>query len=255
MAIPGTWVLGGMVPSMAMTSLPAFYGLEKEATLELMDGKLGQAINENAEDLMRVKVLGPWMNLGFSHYFSTEAPLKSQEDLTGLRVRISGGTANAIRVRAFGGVANVVAWPDVPLALSTNVVDGMSSTFESIASAQLWDSGLTYALEDQQWFAQYVPMVSKHYWDDLSKEHQQAMLGAWSEVIDGARSLAAEAQSDARKKVSEQGIEIVAPSQEELAQWRQKLMPYQDQLVSELNIDPEMVEMAMQSLREAGHAK
>jgi len=254
MAIPGTWVLDGMVPAMAMTSLPAFYGLTEQAAVELMDGELGNAISANAEERMRVKVLGPWMNLGFSHFYSTRKPLETHEDLGGLRIRISGGTANAKRVEGLGGVPNLIAWPDVPLGLSTDVVDAISSTHESIASAQLWDSGLRYSFEDNQWFGQYVPMVSQVFWNNLSEEHREAMTEAWAETIGQTREMAAEAQRKARGTLEENGIKIVSASQEELARVREELMALQGGLVAEMNIEPELVEMAMEEVRARGLA-
>jgi C4-dicarboxylate-binding protein DctP len=245
MAIPGTWVLDGIVPAMAITSLPVFYGLPEETAIELMDGELGQAINASAEERLRVKVLGPWMNLGFSHFYSTRKPLNKHEDLAGLRIRVQGGTANAKRVEGLGGIPNLIAWPDVPLALSTDVVDAVSSTHESIASAKLWDSGLRYCFEDNQWFGQYVPLVSRSFWDNLSPEHRQATTEAWAEVIGQAREMAAEAQRKARQTLRENGITIVTASQEDLARVRGELMKLQDEIVAEMKIEPELVAKAV----------
>jgi len=249
MAIPGTWVLDGMVPSFAITSLPIFYGRPEEATLALMDGALGKAINQRAEEQMRIKVLGPWMNLGFSHFYSTSKPLKTHADLKGLKIRVSGGTANAARVSSLGGIPNVIPWPDVPLALSSSVVDAVSSTHESIASAKLWDSGLSYAFEDKQWFGQYVPMVSGRFWTSLSPELQTAMTEAWAETIDETRAMAAEAQNRARETLIENGIKIETASDEALAEERKKMMATQDDIVSEIGIDTDLVEMAVQEMQ------
>jgi TRAP-type C4-dicarboxylate transport system substrate-binding protein len=254
MAVPGTWVLDGMEPSLALTSLPMFYGIDEAATLELMDGEIGQEINERTEDRLRVKVLGPWMNLGFSHFYSTNTPLRSHDDLKGLKIRISGGTANAKRAEGLGGIPNVIAWPDVPLALSSSVVDAVSSTHESIASAKLWDAGLKYALEDRQWFGQYVPMISAQFWEKLSPEVQDAILETWNETIPEARSMAADAQSAARQTLIDNGIEITTASDEELAEARKTLMGLQDGLVQEMKIDPELVDMARQEMQERGLA-
>lgn len=254
MAVPGTWVLDGMEPSLALTSLPMFYGIDEAATLELMDGEIGREINERTEDRLRVKVLGPWMNLGFSHFYSTNTPLRSHDDLKGLKIRISGGTANAKRAEGLGGIPNVIAWPDVPLALSSSVVDAISSTHESIASAKLWDAGLKYALEDRQWFGQYVPMISAQFWEKLSPEVQDAILETWNETIPQARSMAADAQSTARQTLIDNGIEITTASDEELAEARKTLMTLQDGLVQEMSIDPELVEMAQQEMQERGLA-
>lgn len=255
MAIPGTWVLDGMVPSVAITSLPMFYGIDEQATLELMDGEIGQEINSRVEDAICVKVLGPWMNLGFSHFYSTDKPLTSHEDLKGLKIRISGGTANAARAEGLGATPNVIPWPDVPLALSSGVVDAISSTHESIASAKLWDSGLRYSFEDQQWFGQYVPMVSCEFWEKQPEEVRTAMTEAWAETIDEARQMAADAQQKARQTLMDNGIEIATPSDEDLARVRQELLESQDSIAAEMGIEPELVEQALNELRSRGLAQ
>ena len=252
MAIPGTWVLDGTVPSFGLSSLPMFYGLPEEVTLELMDGEVGAKINATAEERLRVHIPGPWFNLGFSNYYSTGAPIETHADMQNLKVRISGGTANATRVEGFGGVPNMIAWPDVPLALSSNVVDAVSSTHESIVSAQLWDSGLTHAFEDKQWFSQYVPMISSRFWEDLDPEVQAAITEAWAETVPEERKMAADAQLRAREKLVSEGMGMTTPTDEALAEARRKLMPLQDGLVSEMEIDPELVAFTMEELKERG---
>lgn len=255
MAIPGTWVLDGLVPVMAMTSLPAFYGIDEQATLTLMDGELGKKINERTEERMRVKVLGPWMNLGFSHFYSVSKPLQSHEDLAGLKIRISGGTSNADRVSGLGGTPNLIPWPDVPLALSSGVVDAVSSTHESIASAKLWESGIRYAFEDNQWFGQYVPLISEKFWKGLDKDLQAAMTETWAETVPKARQMAAEAQAHAREQVASNGVKIVTASKEALRDKRLKLLETQDGIVKDMNIDTDLVDLAMKEIDRLGIVK
>ena len=252
MAVPGTWVLDGAVPSFGLSSLPMFYGLPEEVTLEIMDGEVGEKINAAAEDRLRVHIPGPWFNLGFSNYYSTGAPIETHADMENLKIRISGGTANAARVEGFGGVPNMIAWPDVPMALSSNVVDAVSSTHESIASAKLWDSGLKHAFEDKQWFGQYVPMISSAFWDKLDPETQAAITEAWAETVPEERKMAAEAQLDAREKLMAEGMDMTTPTDAELKEARKTLMPLQDKLVEEMQIDPELVAFTTEELRERG---
>ncbi|UEM19196.1 TRAP transporter substrate-binding protein DctP [Skermanella mucosa] len=255
MAVPGTWVLDGLVPAMAMTSLPAFYGIDEEATLTLMDGELGKRINERTEERMRVKVLGPWMNLGFSHFYSVSRPLRSHEDLRGLKIRISGGTSNAERVSGLGGTPNLIPWPDVPLALSSGVVDAISSTHESVASAKLWESGVRYAFEDNQWFGQYVPLVSQRFWNGLDGDLKTAMTESWAETIPQARAMAAEAQAHARELVIANGVEVVTAEEKALREQRARLLETQDRIVKEMNIDVDLVDLAMQEIDRLGIVK
>lgn len=249
MAIPGTWQLDGLEPSMAISSLPAFYGLTEEFALKIMDGKVGQEIDRRTEEKMRVKILGPWMNLGMQNFYSISKPLRTHADLAGMKMRYSGGTANAERVKFLGATPTLIPWPDVPLALSSSTVDGIASTNESVASAKLWESGLKYAFEDRQWFGQYVPMVSQGFWAKLSPEMQKALVESWAAVIGRGRELAAEGQKQARVEMEKHGMQVVAASEESLREVRKRMMSIQDKIVAEMKIDPDLVKLAVEEIR------
>ena len=249
MAIPGIWQLDGLEPNMAMPTLPVFYGLSEDVTLKVMDGKVGQEINKRTEDKLRVKILGPWMNLGFQHFYSVNKPIQNHEDLKGMKIRYPGGTANAERIKVFGATPTLIPWPDVPLALSSNTVDGVSTTHESAFSAKLWESGLKHAFEDRQYFGQYVPMVSQSFWSKLSPDLQKALVDSWNAIVGKQREMAAEAQKEARTVLEKNGVKMVTPSDQALRQWREKLMAVQDQIVSEMKIDADLVKLAVAEVR------
>lgn len=249
MAIPGTWQLDGLEASVAISSLPAFYGLTEEFALKIMDGKVGQEINRRLEEKLRVKILGPWMNLGMQNFYSVSKPLQKHEDLAGMKMRYSGGSANAERVKFLGATPTLIPWPDVPLALSSSAVDGIASTNESVASAKLWESGLKYAFEDRQWFGQYVPMVSQSFWAKLSPDLQKTLVESWGAVIGKGREMAAEAQKQARTEMEKHGMKVVAASEDSLRQVRGKMISIQDKIVSEMKIEPDLVKLAVEEIR------
>jgi TRAP-type C4-dicarboxylate transport system substrate-binding protein len=248
MAIPGTWQLDGLVPSMAISSLPVFYGLTEEFALKIMDGKVGQEINKRTEEKLRVKVLGPWMNLGFQNFYSVSKPIQKHEDLANMKMRYSGGSANAERITFLGATPTLIPWPDVPLALSSSTVDGIASTHESVGSAKLWESGLKYAFEDRQWFGQYVPMVSQVFWTKLSPDLQNALVESWAAIIGKGRAMAAEGQKEARAEMEKQGVKVVPASEAALRQWREKLMTVQGKIVADMKMEPDLVKLAVEEV-------
>lgn len=249
MAIPGTWQLDGLEPNVAISSLPAFYGLSEEFALKIMDGKVGQEINRRLEDKLRVKILGPWMNLGMQNFYSVSKPLQKHEDLAGMKMRYSGGSANAERIKFLGATPTLIPWPDVPLALGSSTVDGIASTNESVASAKLWESGLKYAFEDRQWFGQYVPMVSQSFWAKLSPDLQKALVESWGAVIGKGREMAAQAQRQARTEMEKHGMKVVAASEDSLRQVRNRMAAIQDKVVSEMKIEADLVKLAVEEIR------
>lgn len=254
MGIAGWWNLDGIAPDAALPSLPMFYGLDPEILHRIMDGPAGQQINRKLEERLRVKVLGRWFDLGAQHFYSTSKPLNSYADLQGLRIRHPGGTANASRIRTLGANPVLVPWPDVPLALSQNTVDGLVTTHESTNTAKLWDAGVKYSFEDFQTFNQYIPMVSQALWGKLSAAERTTLTRLWEETVDKERGEAAAAQRAARDVLLRNNITIKTATPQEAADARRRLMATQDQVVREIGMDRDLVAGVLREIRAAGVA-
>jgi TRAP-type transport system periplasmic protein len=253
MGIPGFWHLDGITPAAAITSLPMFYGVAPETVYRVVDGRLGQEMAKRFEDRLRVKVLGKWFDLGYTHLYGAGGrKIRNYDDVVGLKVRHPGGTANAERLRLLGANPVLIPWPDVPLAMNQGVMDGLITTHESSYTAKLWDAGMSSCFEDRQYFSQYIPMVGLQSWNKLSPELQGAMTEAWQAVVDVERREAAEAQDKARGVLKEHGVTITEPEPAALEQARKKLMAAQDNIVNEMKIDRDLVDVAAEELRAAG---
>ncbi len=248
MAVPGTWVLSGFEPSLEFTTLPATYGRSRQELYKLSDGEVGQQLNKSLEQKLNVKVLGKWFDLGHSHTFATSKALNGPTDLKGLKIRTSGGGGQMLRVKFFDGLPNFTAWPDVPLALSQGNFDALLTTSESAVSAKLWDSGVKYLLLDQQFFAQYVPMIARGFYDKLKPEQQKLLVDTWAEMIDKFREEAHAAQMKAKDTLAQNGVKVVEPSKADIVAVRQKMMPTQDEVAKELKVDPGVVAKVNQTV-------
>ncbi|MGE0417513.1 MAG: TRAP transporter substrate-binding protein DctP [Acetobacteraceae bacterium] len=241
MATPGPWNLTGLVRNLELPLAPIFYGRDPKQVHQVLDGPVGQELNAETEKRIGVKILGKWLDLGASHSFSTERPLNGPADLKGLKIRTSGGAGQMIRVKFFGGIPNLTSWPDVPLALSQGTFDALFTTNESLASAKLWESGVRYGLQDYQFFAQYMPMVSGSFWSKLTPDLQKIVTGVWQEHIESMRDAMAQAQAHALETMQQQGVKVVIPSAAVIADTRKRLLTTQDEATKELGIDPALM--------------
>ena len=254
MAVPGTWQLDSAEPNAALQSLPMFYGVEEATVHKVMDGKLGQFINKKFEDRMRVKILGKWMDLGFQNTYTINKEIKTYADMKGMKIRYPGGTANAQRITTLGATPLLVPWPDVPLAMSQGVMDGLLTTYESSFSSKLMDSGMKYSFEDRNQFNQYVPMMRANFFNKQPKEVQQAILESWEIAVTQERKNAAEAQLKAKEVLVKAGMKVVIPTPEQVLGARRELMKIQPELVKSIKMDNDVVEEALKNLKEAGVA-
>ena len=251
MAVPGSWTITGIVPDADFFQLPVLYGRSIEIVHRVTDGKPGQLLNKEIEQKLRSHVIGPWLDLGFQNWYSATKPLNSVADLRGMKIRNSGGAGQAWRARFFGAIPNTTAWPAVPLALSQGTFDGLCSTNESLASAQLWDAGVKYALEDHQFIGEYIPMISLAFWNKLPPDLQKLFTDIWAQNIPAYRAHMAELQNNARQTLEAHGVKFIDPTPEQIAEERQKMMPEQDQVAKESKISPEMVKLVMDEIGSA----
>ena len=243
MAAPGSWTITGIVPDADCFQLPVLYAQPIDLVHRIIDGKPGQYLNAQIQQKLRSHVLGPYLDLGFQNWYSSNKPIVTLADLKGMKIRNSGGAGQAWRARFLGAIPNTTAWPNVPLALSQGTFDGLVSSNESLVSAKLWDSGVKYALEDHQFTAEYIPLVSQLFWDKLAPEQQKMMTELWAQDIPTYRANMAAAQTKARATLEEHGIKFSDPTAEQSAEERKKMMAEQDQVAKDIKVSTDMVKL------------
>ena len=241
MAVPGSFALTGIVPDADFLQLPILYGRPPDIVHRAVDGRPGQLVAQQIEQKLRARVIGPWLDLGAFNWYSTAKPLNSYADLKGLKIRNNGGAGQAWRTQFMGAVPNTTPLPNVALGLSQGTFDGLITSNETIASAQFWDSGVRHGLEDRQFTAEYIPIVSLDFWRKLSGDLQQIVTDTWRDNIAAYRANMAAAQARARDLVQVHGIKIVVPSAEDLDAKRQEMLAHQEQVAKLSNISPAMV--------------
>jgi C4-dicarboxylate-binding protein DctP len=240
MACPGTWTVTGFVPDADVLNVPDLYGRSVDETYKAIDGKTGSFVAAQLEKKLRVTIPGPWLTLGFEHWYATRKPLNSFADIKGLKVRNAGGAALAWRTRFFGAIPNTTAWPDVPLALSQGTFDGLITTNESTSSSKLWDAGVKYTLQDHQNVNCYVPMINTAFLATMPAELSKLVIDTWNENIPTYRKNMAASQERALATMKEKGIVVVLASDADIAAIRAQMHPQQAQFLRDLHMSPEI---------------
>jgi C4-dicarboxylate-binding protein DctP len=248
MAVPGTWVVTGLVPDADLVGLPYFYGVPIDITHKATAGKPGAYVNKQLEGKLKTHVIGPWIDLGYNNWYSTKTPLTAFDSLKGLKIRSAGGAANSWRVKFAGGIANTTAWPNVPLSLSQGTFDALISSDESVNSAKLWEAGVKFSYVDNQFLAQYIPMVGNATWEKLSKAHQTLMTDLWASNIAGYDKGSIDSQARARGILEKNGVKFTDASARELATTRTAMIDAADSLIKDAKLSPELVKLVKEAV-------
>jgi C4-dicarboxylate-binding protein DctP len=243
MAVPGTWQIDRFVPAVGVPLLPVFYGRSPDWVDGHMAGRLGQEIARRIEEGTGTVVVGRWIDLGPVHLFGTARRFSRHEDIRGARIRFAGGLVNEMRLKALGAEPVLIPWPDLPEKLRAGEVEGVLTSFETVASARLWEAGIRSALEASQYVGQYVPLVSGAFWKRIPAQLRRTIRDAWEANVDAARSDAAAAQADARRLLLESGVQVTVPPPAEVERWRTALMARQPDMIRALGIDDELARL------------
>lgn len=252
MAAPGCWTQTGIVPDCDFVQLPVFYGQKIDVTHAASDGKAGAIVVRQIEQKLRTRVLGKFIDLGFQNWYTTKKPIRSLDDLKGLKIRSPGGAGISWRINLVGGIANTTAWPNVPLALSQGTFDGLVSTDESCATAKLWEAGVRYSYADHQYVGQYMPMISGAAWAKLSREQQNIMLDLWEANIGTYRANAFASQQHARELMQQNGVTFVDPTPEQAAAARKMMQANVESLIKDAKLSAEVVKAADEAAGSVG---
>lgn len=248
MAVVGNYLLDGFDINTTLTHLPMFFGQPQEITMKLIDGEIGKQVRAKLEKKMKVKVIGRVFEMGFDNCYTLDKKITEIEDFKGLRMRHAGGAVSTRRFKALGAQGVVIAYADVAMALSRGTVDGLATTTKSVESAKLHDSGLKYGLECRNHVSYYYPLVNIKFWESLPADLQKIFMEVWEATVPKEREIARDQQLKAKEFLESKGMEFYEPSVEKLTKWREHIIYIQDDLVKDLEYDPELVDLAMKAL-------
>ncbi len=225
--------LVGSIPQYLLFDLPFFFP-NFEAADKVMDGRVGQALFDQLDELNMVG-LAYWDN-GFRHMTNGVRPINSVDDVAGLNIRV---IPNPLFISTFSALgANPVPLPYTELftALETRAVDAQETPVGLIHSSRFYEVQDHLALTGHV-YTPYLLLASKSWFDGLSAEDQAIVLEAAQESAVYQRDLS---RTDADRLVGlleEEGMEVTRLSDEEMARMRDTVAPVVDEFTETIGAD------------------
>jgi len=105
---------------------------------EVLDGEFGKALSENCLAKTGLRTLA-YGETGFRNFTNSKRPIAEPKDLEGLKIRVMTLPLYVEMVKAMGGEPTPIAWPEVPSALTTGVVDGQENPISVIYGNKFYE--------------------------------------------------------------------------------------------------------------------
>lgn len=155
---------------------------DKEHALKINNGEIGREVLDNLEANSGLKALSLWDH-GFRQVTNSRGPIKTPEDLKGLKIRSPEVQSYSIALSEFGANPIPLSFSELYVAMDRGVVDGQHNPLMHIESQRFYEVQDYLTIMD---FA-YTPNVlafSDAIWEQLSEEQQVALNEAAEEAAE-----------------------------------------------------------------------
>ena len=157
---------------------------------------------------------------GFLAFTNSKRPIHGPDDFKGLRFRAMDEGQIAI-YQAFGASGTPIPWTELYMALKTGVVDGQMNPAMYIIIGSLYEVQDYMTLANIQYSDQFL-VVNGDLFDSLTPEQQTIVVDAAKRANVISRREVEAADAEQIEFLKEKGMEVYAPTEEEMNQFREK---------------------------------
>ena len=223
----GIFTVGGfaaMYPLISVLDVPfAFPNIS--TTYAVLDGPFGKELSADIHKKTGFHVMGFGDSGGFFAITNSKRPVKTPEDLKGLKIRTMGLETHKRQIAAMGGMPVVIAWPEVYTSLQTGVADGQQNPIPVITFGKL-DEVQKYMTLTEHLFAAYVWVMNQKFYDSLTPQEKNVVDYSARSAIVAGRGLARIIEaSDKGLPALSKKMEIHALTPAEKAKFREAAVP------------------------------
>ncbi|SMP51186.1 TRAP transporter substrate-binding protein [Anoxynatronum buryatiense] len=166
------------VSEFELFDLPYLFTSE-EQIFNALHGEVGAKFNEYLQEKGLVG-LGYWSG-GFKQLTNNVRPVKSVEDLDGLKIRVSQSPLLVSQFRAINAGGISVPFSELYSALQTGTVDGQENPYSNIASRKFYEVQDYMTISDHG-FMGYALIMSKAKYDAMPADLQALLQEVSNEV-------------------------------------------------------------------------
>ena len=199
--------LEAFIPEMKVFSLPYLFE-GSEHYWRTLNSPVGKALLHSGEEY-RIRGLA-YYDAGSRSFYSTDKPVNTPADLSGMKIRVQNSQTAVSMVRAMGGSATPVSWGELYTSLQQGVVDGAENNPPSFYLSKHYEVSKYYTIDEHTSIPDIV-IISTHVWNGLNSQQQQWLQQAADESVVFQRSLWASATAEALEAVKAAGVQVITP--------------------------------------------
>ncbi|MBR0567572.1 TRAP transporter substrate-binding protein [Azoarcus sp. L1K30] len=199
--------VGTVVPEVNVFNMPFMF--RNEAHLNaVLDGPIGQEMLDKISN-SSARMVALAFTVAGSRSLYTKKPVRTPEDLKGLKIRMMGNPLFIDTMNAMGGNGISMGYGEVFTALQTGVIDGAENNEPSLFTSNHYTTGTKYYTQTKHLMIPEIIVMSKVTWNKLSPEDQALFKKYGREAQMEERKLWNDSVADSTQKLKAAGVEFI----------------------------------------------
>jgi tripartite ATP-independent transporter DctP family solute receptor len=192
------------IPSMSVFSLPYIFSDEAHYW-KVINGDIGRHLLQQGEKKFLRGLC--YYDAGSRNFYTKDKPIRTPDDLKGLKIRVMNSATAIDMVKAMGGAPTPIAWGELYSALAQGTVDGAENNPPSFTSNKHYEVCKHFTLDGHTRIPDLL-LISTKVWKELDPPVQAWVQEAADESSDFQRKLWQEMTVEALEMARAEGVAI-----------------------------------------------
>ena len=190
---------------------------------KVLDGAFGKDLAEDMRKKTGIR-LAAYADNGIRHFTNSKRPIKTPEDMKGLKMRVQPSPVFVKLVESLGGSPTAIDWGELPAALAQGTADGQENGVTNILAASLYQHQKHVTL-DGHVYSLHAYLVSDRFYNGLSAAEKKAVDEGVEKAKKIHRDMTREQDLSAKKVLAEKGMTVTELSPAEIDKFRKLAQP------------------------------
>lgn len=199
--------MANFAPEYKVMGVPYLFR-DKEHLFNVLEGKTGEDILEAGSDYLLRGLC--FYDAGSRSFYTKDKPIKTPDDLKGMKIRVMNHQMSVKMVNGMGGSATPMAFGELYTALQQGVVDGAENNPPSFVTSRHYEVCKFYTLDEHSSIPD-VLVIGTNYWETLSEQEQKWMKEAAKISVKAQKQFWKENVEACMVTLKEAGVEIFYP--------------------------------------------
>ena len=199
--------MANFAPEFKVMGVPYLFR-DKEHLFDVLEGSTGENLLLSGTAYLLRGLC--FYDAGSRSFYTTEKPIKTPQDLEGLKIRVMNHQMSVEMVNQMGGSATPMAYGELYSALQQGVVDGAENNPPSFVGSRHYEICKYYTLDEHSSIPD-VLVIGTKYWETLTVEEQAWMKKAASFSSKAQQQLWKDNFDKCMKTLAEAEVEVYRP--------------------------------------------